>query len=272
VKCLLLMVIIIFHQIVASQARTDLGSEKHQKNKTNTKPIKRTKKVPKTTDELKKYIKNDFKRDNRFAHKKDQDDLTDRLLSHRERSENHKLLLKVAQQCEEDLSSYKKSKSRKSSTSHREMKKTVNSKSFYENQIEHEKVKKQRLMMEMHSKQADELSQITNPKISNKSKRLASSRDRKGLVYERLHNESKRKLLESLENDSVEERPNSCNRKGIKMLLMEEQKDLTFKPQISRSKHSSREMRVEDRLLEDAHNRKIRKTHMQKQEMKRIKN
>lgn len=229
--------------------------------------------VPTTADELETVIYNDHKRhSSRFASVKDQDELTNRLLSHREKNDNHKALLRVAQECQNSIEKLKsESFSRKGSLPNKTHQKPANSKSFYNKNIEFERNKKQRLVNEAQNIMAKELSQNKNPEINERSRRLASSMEREGRVYDRLHNYGNKKLIMQAQevmddlNNTSQERPNSCNRKGIRNLLTEESKELTFKPVIqNRSKHLSRDRKIEDRLLEDAQKRKMRQNFREK--------
>lgn len=255
-------------------------TNRNREQKPKTKIVDKFKnKVPTTSDDVKELIQNEHKRhSSRFRSQKDQDELTNRLLSHREKNESHKQLLRVAQECEDGLKALKaENSSKKSSFKERVQPKPVNSKSFYDNQVELERYKKQRLINEATLRQEQELSTIQNPIINTKSRRIASSRERDGKVHERLHNHSKYRLMtqaqEVIEDlHHSKERSNSCKRKGIQNLLTEEKRDLTFRPKIhKKSQNLSRDRRIEDRLLEDAHKRKLRQNKREQQEIKKIK-
>lgn len=91
--------------------------------------------------------------------------------------------------------------------------------------------------------------------------------EREGNVYDRLYMHSNNKLImqaeEMMQNlgpDHIFERPNSCNKKGIKDFLLKERKDLTFHPKIhSKTVTKTSILKVEDRLLQDAYKRKSRR-------------
>lgn len=256
-----------------SGARTERPQKANVKPKT--KIVDKLKKiVPTTADELKSIIENDHKRhSSRFASMKDQEQLTNRLLSQKDKSETHKNFLRVAQECQSSLENLKSSNfSRKQSFQESVKSKPVNSQSFYNKNIEFERSKHQRLVSEARNLMEKESSTLTNPMISSKSRKLANSMERQGQIHERLHNEGKKKLIrqaqdvmDDLHKDTSLERSGSCHRKGIMNLLTEENKNLTFKPEIQvKSKRLSRDRKIEERLLEDAQKRKLRQSHREK--------
>lgn len=256
---------------LAEKSETPFGKEKPVKTKVvdNFKNF-----VPTTSDEIKMLIENDFKRhSSRFARRKDQDELTNRLLSHKEKFSKSKEFTKFTIDREEPQSAIR--------GNHKyEAGKPLNQKSFNENQLEYELIKKHRLAMLANRKESQELAEMRNPAINKVSKQLATSQERQGKVHERLHKQCKQKVIEKAQeaadttsNDKSAERVSSCHRKGLQQLLAQEQKELTFRPKIHKKSYNlSRDRKIEERLLEDAHKRKVRQSNREKQEIRRIKN
>jgi len=168
----------IFHESKTYEAVND--SRNHHKSMQT---------APMTSEELKVFIEqNEKRRDSKFLSKKEQDELTSRLLSSRD-----KLLCKTTLEFENNMK-------QKSSFANSQKPKASNTRSFYENQVEHERVKHRRLINQMLSKTQEEMSLNQNPQINEESKRIASSIERKGKVHDRLHNLGKRKLLKQAQD------------------------------------------------------------------------
>lgn len=104
----------------------------------------------------------------------------------------------------------------------------------------HEANKRLVLIRQMEDKKQYEMLTKPQPRINEKSKRLASSKERKGKIHERLHRDGRKKkpkYSQDLINDisSVDdERSSSCPRKGVQNILNDEAKELTFKPEIDK--------------------------------------
>jgi hypothetical protein len=233
--------------------------------------------VPTSSESLKNLLASDSKVYSRSMNKKDQDELTNRLLSHREKTESHIQILKVAIDCENGIKEKRdRSLSKKSIT--KEHQNPSNADEFYQNQVDLERLKRQRIVNEVESKSNREISEVKPPKINSHSRRIASNMDIGGNVHTRLHSNGNRKLIlqaqevmEELNNGLSKERSSSCERRGI-MNLLSEEKDLTFKPKIIRTSGSQRRGKIGDRLLEDAYKRKTRKDLMIKELNTKIKN
>ena len=97
-------------------------------------------------------------------------------------------------------------------------------------------------------------------------------------VHERLHNNSKKRLTsdsdansENISNTHSRERISSWNRKMISKLIKEENSQCTFRPNIHKSRDSSRNGKAEERLFKDAWQRKIRQNSRVKLEEKKWK-
>ena len=183
--------------------------------------------------------------------------------------------MKVALNWQKNLSASKEEKHVKKSVWKDQ---NYNSKSFNEIQTDHEFVKRNRLMELANTREQEVLSNIKNPVINSKSKRLAMNRSKKGNIHDRLYREDKKKLLlqaqevmDNLSHNHSNERVNSCNRKLINNILEKEERELTFKPKIQKKSQSiSRGGRIEERLIEDAHKRKMRQNNREKIERNKI--
>ena len=95
------------------------------------------------------------------------------------------------------------------------------------------------LVRQMENKKHHEISTKPHPRINEKSKRLALSKERRGKIHERLHRDGKKKLKHSKDqiNDIFsirDERSSSCPRKSVQGILNDETKELTFKPDIDK--------------------------------------
>jgi hypothetical protein len=206
--------------------------------------------------------------------KKDQDDLSNRLLSHREKAETHIQFLKVSIDCENDI----KDRSLSKKSNKRGRHNPLNANEFYRNQVDFERMKRQKIVTEVKSKSNQELSEVKPPLINRRSRRIASNMDIGGNVHARLHSNGNKKLIlqaqevmDELNHGSSKERSSSCERRGIMNLLSEERKDLTFKPKIIQKSVSQRRGKIGDRLLEDAYKRKTRKDQVKKELNSKIK-
>ena len=151
---------------------------------------------------------------------------------------------------------------------------------FLNKQEELEKSRRLRIVQQAQRRSVKEMEKLKPYKTSSKSRRLASSLERTGNVYERLfentHDDKKilgqaKEVLNNLNNKQPKLRPNSHSRKGIKLLNSEEKKDCTFQPNVhQKPRKSSKDNKVVDRLLQDAYKRKDRKDYMKKQELAKI--
>ena len=111
--------------------------------------------VPTTSDDFKKIIDNEHKRhSSRFALRKYQDEMVNRLMNHKNKVDNKKELLKIEQNTNKDQYSSNIIKVQKSLLNNHQ----YNSKSFNEIQTEHELIKKSRLMELVNTRQQEVLS------------------------------------------------------------------------------------------------------------------
>lgn len=157
--------------------------------------------VPTTSDDLKKVLAiEDNRYTNKFSSQKAQDDLINRLLGHKDKISQAKFILKT----EQDVKKQAELSYPSPPSTQRNQVKSSNKRSFYDNQIELEMLRSKRLALEMESKTQRELQMNSNPTISSKSKRLASSSaERRGLVHDRLHKQGKprkQKLLKQAQD------------------------------------------------------------------------
>lgn len=166
--------------------------------------------VPTTIKEMDKYVEKRERRQNsKITSPRKQEELVVRLLKHKDKVHYNKEVLKNT------INHEKASKNKLSNSSLKVDPKgsTTNSLSFYDTQLLLEQDRKYRLMRQIDDKNIDELSQHTAPYVSDTSRKLASSRERKGNIYERLHKEAKKralKLAQELANDlSSQERSSS---------------------------------------------------------------
>ncbi|CAI2366325.1 unnamed protein product [Moneuplotes crassus] len=222
-------------------------------------------------------VENRIKRTSgKFQSKRDQDLVIERLLKQKEKIENNKKLLETTYRCEQAAKDNIESK-----VSHNVQQKPrsrPNFENFYKDQVNRELERKIRLATQAEHRRKRELSYNKKPSLSSKTRKLASSMERKGSIHDRLHQTSYRRIEEKGHNAvnsfmskfSLEVPLSS--RKANKRFHSAGREDCTFHPKISeRTKNIQYSQSFGDRLFSDATQRRDRREISRLQEVNKIK-